>query len=848
MGSDSRGRDSSPPFFSFSNLKTARTPVLNPSPLEQAALDGLEWPRLLAALAGRLQTPMGHAALEGLEFCATPQQAARRLELAARMEELLAVHPLDLHGGKPLEGLLRRAEKEGRLEGEELWRVLTTQRTTAETAARMRGRAGAESLDELAEEAHPLPELVETLARSLTPDGELDDTAYPQLAELKGEIARRRDEIHRKLDGLLARKGLGPAFQERLYTLRGPRYVLPVKADFRGRVAGIVHDISASGSTLFIEPQDVVEPTNQMTLVERQLAQETDRILRELSLRVGKAAPRLLANGQWLGRVDLLRATALLSRAYGGKSPLVGGEGLVHLTGLGHPLMLLEGKQVVRNRLSLGGDARCLVISGANTGGKTVLLKALGLCALLVAAGIPIPAAEGSRLDLFPMVRADIGDQQNLHNSLSTFSAQIQTLAALLEEAGPRSLVLLDEILTGTEPAQGEALAAAVMEALVRRGALCMVTTHYGGLKRLAETSPGFRNGSVEFDLDVLRPTYRVVENLPGLSYAFPIARRHGLPEELVRRAGSLLEAQGAGSEVLLEQTREAEKNLARREAALARSESTLEQKEEAARLAHIRQEERNQTLALREMEVARREKQKVSVELAAARREVTELTRILDRARQLPPDQGPIPAREATREAAGRLRRLEQEASIAEPIQKALEALTPIDWGKARTGTAVYAPSLGQAALLESLPGKREMAKIRLGGLVLEWPAEQLTLPPKGVPLPPLPEKVKPAQKSKRPKPPSTPVEVGLAIQGEQNTLDLRGLTRDEALASLDLFLDAAMLDRVSPVIIIHGFGTGKLMEAVRKTLAASPYVAGVRPGSEEEGGGGVAVAALNL
>jgi DNA mismatch repair protein MutS2 len=297
---------------------------------------------------------------------------------------------------------------------------------------------------------------------------------------LRGEIDRQRTAVHRLLETLIRSKALEHALQEPLYTLRGHRYVLPIKTDFRGHVPGIVHDVSASGATLFIEPHAVVEETNALALLEKQLDLETQRILRDLSLQVGYAAPSLRHNLGWLGRLDLLHAQARLSEAMHGTAPEVWSEGRMAIRGLAHPLLLLAGAEVVRNDFALGGESRCLVISGANSGGKTVLLKAVGLCALLVGHGMHIPALGGSRMDWFPHVWGEVGDPQDLGSALSTFSARIRFLADALAQVGPGHLVLLDELLSGTEPQEGAALASQVVRDLVDRGAVSIVSTHYG--------------------------------------------------------------------------------------------------------------------------------------------------------------------------------------------------------------------------------------------------------------------------------------------------------------------------------------------------------------------------------
>ncbi len=490
-----------------------------PSLPTEATLSALEWPRLMEALAGHLVTVYGRQAAAGLAFldhvASVRQSLTRIVEMEALREER---GDLPFPGRSDVAELLERAEKEGRLEGAELRGVLDTQLAARQLAALFRDFEEGPLLEEMADALFPEAALCDSLSHALTPVGDLSEQAYPALARLRRELARRREAIHRRIEGLLRAPAMKDVFQEPIYTLRNGRFVLPVKADFRGRVAGIVHDVSATGATLYIEPEAVLEENNGAILVEKQIEALIEFILSELSAEVGASAPALRKNLEWLGRADLLHAQAALSRAYRGVAPEVREEGRIALKGVAHPLMLIAGERVVRNDFALGEPRRCMVISGANTGGKTVLLMSVGLSALLVRCGMPVPALAGSRFDLFREVWADIGDRQSLGQSLSTFSAQIRFLVETLAGAGPRSLVLIDEMLTGTAPEEGAALASTALETLTASGACCVVTTHYGELKVLAAAHESIVNASVSFDPERLRPTFRLITGLPGAS------------------------------------------------------------------------------------------------------------------------------------------------------------------------------------------------------------------------------------------------------------------------------------------------------------------------------------------
>jgi DNA mismatch repair protein MutS2 len=530
------------------------------------------------------------------------------------------------------------------------------------------------------------------------------------------------------------------------------------------------------------------------------------------------------------------------------------------LKGLAHPLMLLENQEAIRNDVirndvirndvilndvELGGDMRCLIVSGANTGGKTVLLKSVGLSLLLVAHGMPVPAQSGSRADFFPRVAADVGDQQDLAHSLSTFSARIRTLAEMAREAGPGTVILIDEILTGTEPQHGAALAAAALEDLVARGALCLVTTHYGELKALPAATPGFGNASVAFDLERLRPTFRLRVGIPGASYAFSIARRHGLDEAIVASAERRLASGGLSADTLLEQLQEQERTLHEREQLLAQEMSKARELEERIALREAR-------LAEREREIRHRERGRMDAELDAARREVADTLRRLRQAQSLA-EAGA--ARQEIRAVESKVRQ-----ELAEPAPEPDVAAVALDPARARPGQLVYIRSLQRTAALDGILDGGRTARLRAGAVTLELPVSDLAAPPEAVPskgaqpkaaAPKRPARMEAhAARSLETPPVSSAAAPGIHVilQSEDNRLDLRGLNLSEALERVDSFFDLCVMKHVSPVLLIHGHGTGRLKAGLRGGLGQNPYVEAFRPGEGREGGDGVTIVALRL
>ncbi|MFI5399690.1 MAG: endonuclease MutS2 [SAR324 cluster bacterium] len=810
----------------------------------ESSLEALEWPRLLDDLASRLRTAPGQTAFAGLRSLDNVEAIRRSLTLIQELKLLLkAGVPLEFDGVQSIGPFVERAEKQGVLSLEELAAVSATQQAALRLQDALTREAELPGLREFAHGLHSERRLCASLAQAIAPDGTLDERAYPQLAGLRADIGRQRAAVHRLLESLIRSKALEHALQEPLYTLRGHRYVLPIKTDFRGQVPGIVHDVSASGATLFIEPHAVVEETNALALLEKRLDLETERILRDLSLQVGYAAPSLRHNLGWLGRLDLLHAQARLSEAIQGTAPEVWSEGRIALRGLAHPLMLLAGAETVRNDLTLGGSARCLVISGANSGGKTVLLKAVGLTALLLAHGMHIPALGGSRMDWFPHVWAEVGDPQDLGSALSTFSARVRFVADILARLGAGHLALLDELMSGTEPQEGAALAGQVVRTMAESGAIGLVSTHYGDLKLLAGQVPGVINASVSFDPERLVPTFHLEMGLPGASYAFPIALRYGLAAELVERAQAGLAGRPAALDGLLH-------NL---QALRGRTEREREEVAGRQRDAERRERElvrRGEELDARRDRVRRQEQGEVSRELREARAKIAAVIHELQSANSLP-------FASRTRE---RLMRVEQELTGAAAAAGEEPAAAPLPSAPLAPGDTVLVRSMGRAgSLLESLDEGRS-ARVQLGAVTAVVRMEDLAPAPAAARAPqsrgaarrpPVPGEAASARLGPAPDSGDAAAAyaaVPSALPTLENTLDVRGLRLHEALAQAERFFDQCVMKHVSPVILIHGHGTGRLKAGLRERLKTSRYVAALRPGDAGEGRDGVTVLALNV
>ena len=517
--------------------------------MDARSLALLEFPQIRDRLAAATAFAPGRRLAEAVQPSADPVVVARGLDETDEARGLLADRPgVGIGGAKDIGPAVERAARGGRLDTGQLLEILVT----LEAAERLRDALGDERrplLRDLGRDVQPLPALRGRLEASIDPAGELLDSASPALGGLRRAVRVAYDRLRSRLESMVHGGEIASALQEPIVTLRNGRYVVPVRADARGRVKGIVHDQSGSGQTLFVEPLAVVELGNAWREAQLRVEVEEERILDELSALVAAQTAALRATLDALARFDFWSAKARLAAELDAVRADTVSEPVVELASARHPG--LSGR-VVPIDVRIGGDYTALVITGPNTGGKTVALRTVGLLALMHQAGLHVPAAPGSRLPVFPDVFADIGDEQSIAQSLSTFSGHMRAIVRIVDAAGPGCLVLLDELGAGTDPTEGSALAQALLDHFVRVGALVVATTHYAELKTYAHNTEGARNASVEFDLDTLSPTYHLQIGLPGTSHAFAIAERLGLPGPLVDAArGRLSRAQVEFEETL---------------------------------------------------------------------------------------------------------------------------------------------------------------------------------------------------------------------------------------------------------------------------------------------------------
>jgi DNA mismatch repair protein MutS2 len=667
------------------------------------------------------------------------------------------------------------------------------------------------------------PALEADIARSIGPRGEILDSASPELGRIRSAVRTAHNRLLDRLNSLLTGSKYGSAIREPIITMRDGRYVIPVKADSRGTVGGIVHDSSASGLTVFIEPMETVELNNTWRQLQRDEEHEVERILRHLSNSVATNADALARTVDGLAQFDFQLAKARFSFDLDAASPTVlegDAPRRIVLQRARHPL--LTGP-VVPIDIALGEDYRVLVITGPNTGGKTVALKTVGLLTLMVQAGLHIPVDDTSIVSVFGQVFADIGDEQSIEQSLSTFSSHMRNVIAMFAQVTPDSLVLLDEMGAGTDPTEGAALARAIVATLLDTGALTVATTHYSELKSFAYTTPGVENASVEFDVETLSPTYRLLIGVPGRSNALAIAARLGLPEAIVGRARGYLTPEEVQVDELLGQIK------TERDAAEAARAAAVSERREAERIRREAQER-----------LAEAERDRANARETALADLEGELSEVRGELRRLAKDREQVAVtREWLRQAETRAQELGQSVRQVRAARPAPAAAGPLP-GQIRPGDRVLIASLGQAGDVIALADGDE-AEVQVGTFRLRRPLADLTRMSRN--------QVRAAERQSggvQPRRAAVTVVPARATEAMPLDIDVRGMRAVEAEEALERYLNDAYLASLPFVRIIHGKGTGALRQAIREYLARHPLVSGFEGSKDNQGGEGVTVARL--
>ncbi len=782
--------------------------------LDPASARALDWQDLCLAWSERAHTPRGRRAAAAPEWL--DADGIRRA--MDEVDEVLAL--ADAGAWPPVGGIgdpeeaIGRAARLAVLEGSELREIGATLAAMHDVARALGDPPVA--LTALARYRAPLEidaGLRRLLGEAFDPTGALSALVWPELGRMRERIAQLHQGVRRTLEELVRGEELADALQDRFITQRGDRYVLPIKLGHKRKDMGIVHAVSGSGQTVFLEPTAVIALNNELRLATGALEAEERRILAELSAAVGAMAQPLLLALDAATAVDLAVARAALALDLGASRPRVGQDGVFAVVGARHPLLVLRGVPVVGNDLRLSDTQPALVVSGPNTGGKTIALKTLGLLALMVRVGMFVPAEAGSRVDLARRVDALIGDAQSVHGDRSSFSAHLEALLAVLGSAGPGGLVLVDEIASGTDPRQGAAIAQAVLEALVDAGPRLLVTTHFQQLKVLGAVDARFAIGGMQFADG--RPTWRLVLGAAGESHAIQAAGRLGFPDTVLERARALLGEDAGAMVALLERLEASGADLEAARAALVTERAALQA--ERAALA-----ERERQLRTRAEAWMASETEAFRARLTAAERAVGAVVADLQRE----PSPRKVDAARARHEALSRV--LPEVPDAAEPSNA---------W---RVGDRARHKKLAQVGEILHVQGGN--ATLRTGVLTMTVPTSELE--PVAAPKAPRPAP-SPASGAKDARtPPARRLEE--AVRLDALTLDLRGVRVEEGLQRLDTFIALQLGAGHDVVFVLHGHGTGAMKDAVRKALPTTRGVAAFRPADVQQGGDAYTVLAL--
>ena len=787
--------------------------------MNEHTLRVLEYDKIKNIVAGYAASGPGKELVLGLEPSTDRGVVARRLQETGEFIRVLQ------HGeAPPLDNIpdIRPAlEKVGPagsmllpVELLNIAALLSAGRRVKSFFQRLDTRLAAPLLGAKAARIRPLMQIEDAVRKVIDENAEVKDSASAALRRVRKQLGRTRDEILERMTGILQDSSFQKVLQEPVITLRDDRYVLPLKPNFRQSLKGVVHGQSSSRATLFVEPLDVLEQNNRLSELRMEEREELERILRELTALVAQEAVAIEETAGALAEIDAVFGRARFGLEYNAAVPELSADNGLRLLAARHPLLVWRGKTgpggiaVAPNDVVLNTASRVLIISGPNAGGKTAILKTVGLLCLMAQSGLPVTAAEDSAVPVFGALFADIGDEQSLEQDVSTFSSHVSQIAGILKHADRASLVLLDEIGSGTDPAEGAALGAAVLSSLIARGCMAVVTTHHGSLKLFGSQTSGALNAAMEFDSRTLAPTYRFIPGRPGRSYGLDMAERLGVPDDVIQDARARMGEDQVGLDRLLEQIENDARVLRQEKEHLGQGLIALQKAKAEA-----------ESLLMAARDEARASKVKAKQEarevLSTLRRKLKELSSISTTDRQA--------VQEETTEVESLARRLEPG-----PEDRPLPLMPGHEF---QPGERVRIPRLKKTGAVRT--AHKGVLEVEADGITLKLSANEVVL-------------------AKVPREPSgTALMPGWSAdlredEGLPDRLNIIGLRVDDALAELDSFIDRATASGLSSVLIIHGLGTGALKTAVAAYLKGHPLIAAMRSGEPAEGGAGVTKADL--
>jgi DNA mismatch repair protein MutS2 len=815
--------------------------------MDVKTLSVLEYPKILERLKAFCDFSASMELARALQPTDSYDLALTRLAETSEARRLFSVQDIGIGGAHDIRSAADLAARGGVLDPQQLLDVKSTLVSSRELKRSLERKT--DEYPRLAQIAAGLPEshgIVDAISRVLSERGEVLDSASPKLASLRREIKIAHDRLMSRLQRYLTESA--SKLQEPIITQRDGRYVIPLRAEFKGQIKAVVHDQSSSGATLFVEPLPIVELNNSMRELQLQERDEERRILYELSAQIGEHREELTYGVENLAMLDLIFAKAKYAEELKASAPILHqlsannnqrsvksqeqdlkaeDRTLIRLKHARHPL--LDPQNVVPIDVDPKPGTRAIVITGPNTGGKTVSLKTVGLLALMAQSGLHIPAQSGSELPCFHVVFADIGDEQSIEQSLSTFSGHITNIIRILKQIDQRSLVIFDELGAGTDPQEGAALARAILNYLLDTGCTTLVATHYPELKTFAHSTEGVVNASLEFDIKTLRPTYHLTIGLPGRSNALLIAQRIGLPQPIIDSAKAEIHPDDLRADKLLDDIRKERNRTSRERQKLEKARDRLESqtKEIEKRLEKIEDERR---------EVLAKARAEGELEVAILKRNIDSLKAQLKKAKQ------PL---EALKQIEEQVEAIEEK--IEAPVERKSEQLSAVSNQSLKLGERVNVSTLNAEGVVTAL-GESD-AEVQIGSLRVR--ARLIDLQRKGQDAEVTGTKTNPSTRLKADEERKLTAEgsVRAALSGTKSPgieLNLRGKLVEDGLEELDRYLEKAYSSGLLFVRIVHGKGTGKMREAVRNALKSSPYVASFEEPKDNEGGAGVTVAKM--
>ena len=818
--------------------------------MQNKDLQHLEWPLLLTYLAKGAQSAQGHKVCLNLEVL-------DREEIEKGWAQQLPVRDLIRSGYVPPIGSLEelddvfRGAKLGQVfDGEDLLKVQGLLKTVRQLKRFLLDfEEKCPPLSRFAQLIYPLPELCQAILNTVGDEGEVLDSASAELARIRKSKLSLRKQIEQNIRGLLTEGELETYIQDKFFTVRAERYVIPMRLDGRGRVEGSIYDTSDSGQTLYIEPK-VIRPLNE-SLLDLELSEKLEivRIFKELSAHIARELDVLKDNYKHLIELDVLVAKATLAHKLDAGPVKMSDHAVLDLKNARHPILQLQAETPpVDNHITLKeGKESCLIISGPNAGGKTVALKTCGLLHLMARVGLLLPADESSRLYLFEKTYLALGDPQSLAANLSTFSGHLLTIKPILEQADTNSLVLLDELAAGTEPQTGSAIAQAILEDLAEKKAHTIATTHYDTLKALATQNSAFRNGSMEFSTTSLKPTYKLILDIPGQSYGLEVASSLGLKPSIIERAKVLRGQSGSDLDGLL-------RTLSQSQDALREKEAQLEQSRLAMETQKYHWEKERKELSLARQKAGEKIQQNYENRVDRLSSQVETSLKTLKNLIKEAKESGGFDIEKAEKSLLEEKQSLKKNMQVLDDsLRELASSFAPQKALKGRAcsieelkvGSKVYLISLEREGIVTRLSEGSQPLEVQAGLLKLRPTIHEIRLMEGEVKAVKQKNKV---TKAKAFTPKTKSSQIPFSPQGKTNTVDLRGLDQERALERMWQFLDGALMRGESTVIAIHGHGTAALKRAVRSALLNnSPYDLDFRPGDSNEGGDGVTVIQFN-